>query len=141
MFNKNHLKASNPQTATVQLKALAEHEQPAVRSRVAENPRSPLTLLSYLTWDSAPEVRASVASNPNVSMALLKWLVHDESDDVRYALAEDPTLPMSLLQELACDANVYVAGRAIQTIANIKRERTRTQPCQECTAKHQAITN
>jgi hypothetical protein len=66
MLNQNHLRASNPQTQTVQLKALAEHEQPEVRSRVAENPRSPLTLLSALTWDNAPEVRASVASVKNV---------------------------------------------------------------------------
>lgn len=138
-MNEEHINATNPQTVTTKLVALAEHEDTEVRSRVAENPRIPMTLLSSLTWDSEPEVRASVAHNPNVSMAILRWLSHDESSDVRYSLAEDPTVPMCLLQELTNDANVFVAARAIQTIDNIRRSRSKMAPFQQATSKHQIV--
>lgn len=112
--------ASNPNTPSAVLAALAKSDAATLLERIAEHPSTPASILIELADHPSGTVRAAVTENPNCPPELLWHLVRDEDADVRFRIAENPLLSEQLLVMLCYDVNPYVSMRAQRTLARAR---------------------
>lgn len=115
LFN-DYIKAGNPNTATDELRRMAESFSAFVRWRVAENSATPVDVLAELADDPNCEVRIAVATNPHTKLSDCIKIVEEGDVDVRLGVAGDLAAPYAVLKRLCEDENPYVKVQAQRTL-------------------------
>lgn len=77
--------------------------------------------------DPELEERIELTELNNLPISMYMMLASDEYEDVRYSLASNANAPTAVLEKLVEDDNVYVSGRARQTLDRIEREEVKAR--------------
>jgi hypothetical protein len=113
--------ALNPRTSTEVLVKLADDDAWFVRAATGRNRNTPIDILMRLAVDREALVRNAVAQNPNTPADVLAELGIDESHNIRRSAARNPNSPATLLELLTHD-RARMVRIAVASNSNISRK-------------------